>query len=419
MNVLKKTASLIVTVLLAAILGVFSFGCTSGGGETSDTGSSGKEELDMSKFPNYVDPDAAAYKFEEEQWTAPYWKGNVIYNESVMLIDNGTEISGKLQYPAIKVLSVRDYSYATEYENGVDYTVEGNVIKRLEGSSMPYLTEENLKGNDIPAPYRKVASISNVETDYVMMGTNVIYTEGSLVYGHQVAVSYVYDVKELNEEVLPTYETSGTPKLKAKLAAGEDVKIVITGDSVAEGCSSSSKFNRPPYMPNFIDMAVSGLKTAYPEANITLSNQAKGGMTSAWGADAIQVNKIIETAPDVVYIHFGINDLGSGAGPGTYADNMQSMVLTIKEALPECEFVLIKAFPANEWAYDYEGFNKYWARLDNIAKTENVYTLDMFSIGTDMLKVKKYMDVTGNGINHLNDFSARLYSMAILASLTK
>ena len=34
-----------------------------------------------------------------------------------------------------------------------------------------------------------------------------------------------------------------------------------------------------------------------------------------------------------------------------------------------------------------------------------------------MLETKKYMDVTGNGINHLNDYSARLYTMNLLASL--
>ncbi len=298
--------------------------------------------------------------------------------------------------------------------------MDGKTIKRVQGSDIPYLTSENLKGENIPAPYRSVYTISTVETDYVLMG-NTIYTEGSLIYGHQVSVSYVYDVKELNTSVLPTYETSGLPKLKAKLDGGEDVKIVITGDSVAQGCSSSATFNRPPYMPNFITLATNALNRAYPDANVTLSNRSKGGMTSDWGAEDVQVNTIIADKPDVLFIHFGINDSGKKMGAGTYLDNIQSIILRVQAALPDCEFVFIKAFPPNERSYDLENtFEKYWDRVDKWAKTQNnVYTMNMYSIGTEIMKTKKYMDVTGNGINHLNDFSARLYAMAIVAMLVK
>lgn len=416
-SVVKRFVAAIASTLCA----VCTLGLTacSGGGKVSTSG--GEGGVDTNLFPEYVDPASAEYAFEKKQITTPYWKGNVIYNETVMLTGTeGGKISGKLEYTPVRILSVRDYKYDVEYTEGTDYTVDGNEIVRAEGSSMPYLTDDNLKGKDIPAPYRQVQTISNVETDYVMMGNNVIYTEGTLVYGHQVAVSYVYDVADLNTEAFPDYSTSGLPKLKAKLKAGEDVKIVITGDSIAEGCSSSSKFNRPPYMPNFIDMAVEQLGIAYPDANITLANLSKGGMTSDWGAAGEQTEKFIAAAPDVLYIHFGVNDCGAGLGAGTYIDNLQSIILAVQAQLPDCEFVLIKAFTPNTWAYDYEVFENYWRRIDNAASTmKNVYTLDMYTLSTEMLEVKKYMDVTGNGINHLNDFTSRLYTMGILSQLVE
>jgi len=415
---IKKSPLRLLCFLLAFTVLLSLAACGGNGGESGNSGNPSGGEIDMKDFPEYVQPDEAAYAFTDKEIRTPYWKGNVIYNESVMLVDDGTATSGKLQYTPVRILSVRDYKYETEYVEGVDYEVEGNVIRKLENSSMPYLTAENLKGKNIPDYYRQVTSISNVETDYVMMGS-VIYTEGSLIYGHQIAVSYVYDVAELGD-YLPTYETSGLPKLKAKLDAGEDITVAVTGDSVGAGCSSSAYFNRPPYLPNFATMAVEGLEAAYPDCTVTLSNQAVGGMKSEWGAAQIQTSNLVKANPDVVFIHFGINDCGAGVGPGVYADNIQSIIFAIQEKLPDCEFVVIKAFTPNELAYDSITLEKYWQRVDTMTeKMDNVYSLDMYTISMEMLKVKKYEDVTGNGINHLNDYSARLYAQAILASLVE
>ena len=166
-----------------------------------------------------------------------------------MLVDDGQTISGKLQYKPLKILTVRDYTWKKEFAP-TEYTVKDNTISLVEGGTLPYLTTNNLKGQDIPAPYREVTGISNVLTDWMRMGST-IYTESPLLYGNQVHVSYVYDVKDLIATDFADYATSGMPNLKAKLAAGEDVNIVVTGDSVAEGCSSSKKFNREPFMDNW------------------------------------------------------------------------------------------------------------------------------------------------------------------------
>ncbi|MBQ7163972.1 MAG: SGNH/GDSL hydrolase family protein [Clostridia bacterium] len=409
----------VAAVMLVCLFAISACNGAGNSGVTDGSASDIQEGPDMTLFPDYVNPNEAEYAFGKKEIVTPYWRGNIIYNETVMLVDGGEGACGSLQYEPVKILSVRDFDYDEEYEEGKDYTVEGRVIKRTEGSAMPYLTEENLSGRNVPSPYREVTSISNAETDFVMMGS-VLYTEGSLIYGHQIAVSYVYDVKDVDLSQFPSYKTSGLPKLKEKLATGGDVKIVITGDSVGEGCSSSGYFKRSPYMPNFITLATDNLKEKYPTANISMTNRSKGGMTSSWGTENAQVSAIIGDAPDVLFIHFGINDCGAGVGAGNYLDNIQSLILQVKASLPDCEFVFIRAFPPNGRAYDYDAFEKYWKRVDAWAqKTNGVYTLDMFSIGIKMLENKKYTDVTGNGINHLNDYTARLYAMAITAMLVE
>ena len=408
---MKKIFSVGLSALSVCLL----VGCGGGGGTTG--GPSGGTELDLSAFPAYVDPDKAAYGFGFKEMVTPYFKGNVIYNETVMLVDSDGVISGNLQYKPVKILSVRDYTWEKEYPAS-EYTVSGNTITMKPGGSLPYLEEENLQGKNIPEPYREVTQIQNVLTDWMMMG-GTIYTESPLIYGNQISVSYVYDVRDLKPEEFADYETSGFPKLKAKLNAGEDVKIVIIGDSVAEGCSSSKHFNHEPNMDNWADQVTQALDEHY-EGKVTSKNVAVGGTQSSWGASAAQVNSVVANEPDMVIIHFGINDVGGKATPGAYQDNIEQLVTSVQACLPDCEFMLVKALAPNPISYGDKDLTNMWKRLDRVAENcENTYTLDMYTMSKTMLGVKKYMDITGNGINHVNDFTSRLYTMNILSALIK
>lgn len=380
---------------------------------TIDSPTSETPAVDYTKLPYYIDPETAEYgDFSGEKLYTPFWQGNVIYNETVMLVEDGETLEGKLQFEPVKILSVRDHTWKTEYAEGKDYVVNGNVLTLGTESSLPYLMSANLNGEDLPEPYRLVGSIANIETDVVRMGAT-IYTEGSLIYGHQISVSYVYDPADIGYEI-PTFSA---PKTLAKLKAGEPVTIAATGDSVMQGCSSSGFYNRDPYMKTFIEQVKEGLENEY-DSEITLSNQALGGMTSTWGAADAQLDKLIAAKPDILFVHFGINDAGGNTSKNMYGDNLECIVVKIHDELPDCEIVLMKAFTPHPMVYDEELFGKYWDKIDEIcAENENTTSLDLFTPSKEMLKVKKYMDVTGNGINHLNDFSVRLYAMYILNSL--
>lgn len=369
-------------------------------------------------FPNYVEPDDAAYAFGLQEITRPFYTGNVIYNESTLLIDDeeGT-LKGKLQFTPVKILSVRDYTFTKEYDLSL-FTVEGRNISASSASEVPSLTEANLAGVKMPEGFQKTTAISNVLTDCVQMGS-AVYTESPFYYGRQVYVSYVYDVTELDRSLYATYATSGLTKTKNKLLLGDDLKIAATGDSVMEGCSSSKHFNREPFLDNFMDLTVQALNEVY-DGEITVSNRAVGGKTSGWGADDVQTNALAQDKPDLMYIHFGINDLGGRVSVSSYKENIRKIVTDVQGSNPECEFVLVKAFAANPEIYLSTGFEEYWAALDELAgELENVYTLDMYSQSVKLIGAKTYYDVTGNGINHVNDFSSRLYAMNMIGQLVK
>ena len=49
-------------------------------------GTSSSEGIDLSKFPLYTeDVNSIEYNFNDEAVSNPFWKGNVIYNETVLL----------------------------------------------------------------------------------------------------------------------------------------------------------------------------------------------------------------------------------------------------------------------------------------------------------------------------------------------
>lgn len=386
------------------------------------------DDSDSSRYPYYVAPDQAsadAFVFTadsngvtamSEEVYRPYWYGNVIYNETVLLTEDASgKICGKLLYDAVKILSVKNHDFTVTYSEGVDYTCSGNEIVRTAGSAIKYHTEAEIAGTDIPEPYRLTSSIANVATDIVRMGST-IYTESDYLYGYQVSVSYVYDVKSV-EESYAMFDESFAPETVRKLKAKETVNMTIIGDSVGEGCSSSGYMKHTPYMPPFIELVQRGLQEKY-QTTVNLQNKSKGGETSSWGADDRQIAAVAETQPDILFVHFGINDCGAGASQNLYYDNLQKMILSLSASCPNTEIVLIKCFTPETWTYNGDLLEKYCNKIDRLCEENgNVYQLDMYTLSTQMLTVKSYMDVTANGINHINDYTTRLYAMSILSKL--
>ena len=100
---------------VAACSGGGSDSTSSGGGESASQ--SEKGEIDMKKFPLY-DKDYENLAYDEDDYknamSAPYWKGNVMYNELSLpiLYENG-EVYAKLYYTPTKVFAVKDQKLET------------------------------------------------------------------------------------------------------------------------------------------------------------------------------------------------------------------------------------------------------------------------------------------------------------------
>ena len=212
-----------------------------------------KEGNDLTKY----NPDIAAI---------PVWEGNTVYHENVLFIPGRQ--TAKLLYPVSEAISVRSYDLYTNYIEGVDYEITSDgLIKRLENSRIPVyegaLTTET--ENAFPTADGKYL-------EFIGDNTYVKYA---------IAVTYEHKAEWQGDEGYNPIKIESVqdkiPNIFKKLENGEEVNILIYGDSISTGWSSSglnyvdsiySKtgvvgscvLNVPPYTPPFPNMLKEGLE---------------------------------------------------------------------------------------------------------------------------------------------------------------
>ena len=80
--------------------------------------------------------------FDLETCLYPYWEGNTVYNESVMVVRDEQEKLPPipLLYPADEILEVRSSDWKHLYQEGKDWKLENGMLIIPEGSSVPIMT---------------------------------------------------------------------------------------------------------------------------------------------------------------------------------------------------------------------------------------------------------------------------------------
>ena len=99
---------------------------------------------------------------------------------------------------------------------------------------------------------------------------------------------------------------------------------------------------------------------------------------------------------------------------------MKAQIDAVRKAQPNCEFILIASMLGNpDWTTPHpELFPQYRDALAKLCQP-GVVLADVTAVYEELLKHKRYMDITGNGVNHPNDFGHRIYTMVICSLLIK
>lgn len=412
----------------------------SGGGSDSTHSSGGesasqseKGEIDMKKFPLY-DKDYENLAYDEDDYknamSAPYWKGNVMYNELSLpiLYENG-EVYAKLYYAPTKVFAVKDQKLEKTYEEGKDYVVDKENKKLVipKGSSIPALYEKADEGENPPEGFAYTTGMPNNIDLYTIwnLGTgNFVYTESAYFYGKYLSVSYAYDVEDLDTSVFAKYDATTLTAVRNKLKNGEEISLVTIGDSITEGCSSTGdNLHVAPNTPCYAKQIKTELERVYG-AKVKLTNIGKGGSESKWplsGEGSAALGKAKEAAPDLCIIAYGMNDSSSQVSPVAYDDNIRSIIREIKNVSENCEFILVNSFPCNPlYERDATLFDGYLKKLNKIAAEDeggHIVVADMQKVGKYYMQTKKYCEISSSNVNHPNDFLHRVYAMNIVSTI--
>ena len=412
----------------------------SGGGSDSTSSSGGesasqseKGEIDMKKFPLY-DKDYENLAYDEDDYknamSAPYWKGNVMYNELSLpiLYENG-EVYAKLYYAPTKVFAVKDQKLEKTYEEGKDYVVDKENKKLVipKGSSIPALYEKADEGENPPEGFAYTTGMPNNIDLYTIwnLGTgNFVYTESAYFYGKYLSISYAYDVEDLDTSVFAKYDATTLTAVRNKLKNGEEISLVTIGDSITEGCSSTGdNLHVAPNTPCYAKQIKTELERVYG-AKVKLTNIGKGGSESKWplsGEGSAALGKAKEAAPDLCIIAYGMNDSSSQVSPVAYDDNIRSIIREIKNVSENCEFILVNSFPCNPlYERDATLFDGYLKKLNKIAAEDeggHIVVADMQKVGKYYMQTKKYCEISSSNVNHPNDFLHRVYAMNIVSTI--
>lgn len=384
-----------------------------------------------------------AYSYTAKEIVTPYWENEnggytVVYNEVVTPIryrasDTAT---GYLAYEPYRIISVRDYTLQKEYGED-DYTLDGNAITVKTDGSMPYIADEWLDNKNIPDEFSDF--VVEGGTEYKDFGgTNFgrhVISEGSLTRTNHLCVTYAYksSEQELGFEK-PEYAPDKAARFLDKLGKGEEVKILVFGDSIFTGASASSVVGFEPKLPAFFDLIKTELATRYyggDESKITLVNESVGGEDSEWGAEQIENGAFDTSGYDFVMIGFGMNDGSLKVPASDYVENIGKIVEGIREQSPDADYLVVGSFtpnPKSIFSGIHEDYIEPAAALceELNGETSGCAYLSMYEMTTAILSAKQknnpkdgryqYIDISSNYTNHPNDFTVRLYAGAILST---
>jgi Lysophospholipase L1 and related esterases len=344
--------------------------------------------------------------YENKQFTTPIWQGNTVFWESFMPLE---EKVIPLLYHADEILSLKNATGEKEYQYGKDYMLRDGKIVIPDGSAIEMIPLEVYHPKESDHPEFNCAD-----------GTHLIFSENMLFHKkYQYLVSYRHSDKWAGP--VPQFHENKLKKTRQKLLNQEPFTLGFYGDSITEGYNSSGmkSVNVPPFVPVWPSMVWERLKTEASYDKIQYLNKAVGGKATNWGIENVET-AFRETPPDLFILGFGMNDATGDMNRFTFLDNIKVICEKILTLNPECELLLVSTTLPNELAVRfYKDQYTHESLLSALAEQygEIADIACMTKMHKYLLSKKRYVDMTGNNINHPNDFLARIYAQVILSHI--
>lgn len=345
---------------------------------------------------------------EEKNWhlLEPIWSSPVVYGESVLFIKEGDAApTARLALRPKKIQQVRMANRSQVFSDD-DYTIDPatRTLTLTPKSKIPFLKSEALyPPKNSPNSYRAKAGDAN---------RWMLFSESHMFHDLQVEVTYETD--EAWKGYRPALAKEQLPRTLEKLKKGEPLTIALSGDSISTGDNASGVTGAKPGMPGYPELVAEQLQASYP-GKVNLVNRAVGGWRVEHGLKDLP--KLLEAKPDLVIIAYGMNHIRS-RDAAKFKQLLGSMIEQIRAANQDTEIILVAPMYGNpNWSNTPK--EQFPFHRDAIASFvgPGIALCDMTAIWEPLIERKGYLDLTGNGVNHPNDFGHRLYAQAILGLL--
>lgn len=350
-----------------------------------------------------ADPSPAEWKYKPEL-LRPFWQGDTMEGESVLFIRD--LITGKTKasvlFPIEKILSIHNSAGDITYEEGRDYFWR-------PGSRIITLPENSRITSRMWTQLRRPAGFQKYKLTH-RDGHGEIFFGAKLEY-HDMQTCITYKHKPVDwTGIVPTFNEKTLPRTIRKLRRQDSVSIVLLGDSISSGCNASGWAGAAPFQPTFSDLLKIHLQNHY-QNRVQMDNHSVGGKDTRWALT--QVDTVLASKPDLVIIAFGMND-SAGRSAKEYQSNTKKLMEQIRKKRPQTEFILLAPMLGNrDWIHlKHELFPQYRDALAELCQP-GIALADLTSIWTEFFKQKKDWDLTGNGVNHPNDFGHRVYAQVL------
>jgi lysophospholipase L1-like esterase len=274
-----------------------------------------------------------------------------------------------------------------------------------EGSSIPVRTLAELtvplgsQTHDLARRDRKGEILLGMQHEYADM---------------QVLVTYIHSGEEWDVPH-PRLAANQLPNTLKKLQDGDPITIVLFGDSISAGWNASKLVNTAPFQPAYGELLVENLQKTY-QSKVTFKNLSVSGENSAFGVRKIGL--AAAENPGLVILAWGMNDSCQDCPAPTFVANLQAQMGAVRTVNPSAEFLLVASMLSNaDWYIANPDAILLYRDAMKKLESEGAAVADVTSIWEAMLKSKSYLDLTGNGVNHPNDFGHRIYAQALSALL--
>lgn len=342
-----------------------------------------------------------------DAYSEAFWKADTIVDERVQILKDGDDAFGELLFAPRKIISVKSTDGSKNFIKGQDWKYKGRTLWLSPGSAIPVIEMENLvfkeKKDGLSMPGKKE-------------GTFVLFNENAYFSSRQISVTYIPNKSRLWHGPVPKYDETRLPRTLKKLSSGEDVKIVFYGNSIEKGYNASGFENVPPYMPTWPELVTFSIRKHY-SSRVEVMNSSVPGKLAKWGLDSVKtlVNK---HKPDLVIIGFGMNDGSSGVQVHDFGQQIKGIMDAVSAENAAAEFIIVTPMLPNPDATQNGLQLQYRVELLKLLKP-GIALADMTGVHEELLKFKSYQDMTGNNVNHPNDYLARWYAQMINGLLIK